>query len=272
MDALTSRRASIVGAFQRAGRGADADRLLLDGAHLIEEALGAGLAIETAALASRLPPEHPAAALASRLERAGVRVLLAPGPVMEALSPVRTPSGLVALARRPAGRAEPTTGAALRLLLIDVQDPGNVGAVVRAAEAAGATSLWACGATADPFGWKALRGGMGSTFRLPVVRSDIKAAIADARARGLRLLAMTPRGGRPLPDAALAEPVAVLIGGEGRGLAPEVIAESDDTISIPMRPPVESLNLAVAAALVVYEAFRQRRNGTPTDSSAAQHA
>jgi TrmH family RNA methyltransferase len=141
----------------------------------------------------------------------------------------------------------------------DVQDPGNLGAVARAAEAAGATGVFVCGRSADPFGWKALRGSMGSAFRLPIVSCPAAdEAVAAVRARGLRVLALTARDGASLYDMDLRGPSALLVGGEGAGLSDDIAALTDARVSIPMRPPVESLNVAVAAAVALYEAARQR--------------
>jgi RNA methyltransferase, TrmH family len=140
-----------------------------------------------------------------------------------------------------------------------IQDPGNVGAIVRVAEAGGATGIVTTGGSADPFGWKALRGSMGSALRVPIAAAaDAAAAVADARGRGCRILAATPRGGRSPFDVDLTGATAVLIGGEGPGLPQRLVDAADERITIPMQPPVESLNTAVSAALIVYEARRQR--------------
>ena len=145
------------------------------------------------------------------------------------------------------------------LLLNQVQDPGNVGAIIRAAEACGATGVVAGEGTADPFGWKALRGAMGSTFRLPVASGQTLAdAVGSARAAGLRVFATAARDGTPLAACDLRGPSAILFGGEGAGLPQDLLDASDERLTIPMRPPVESLNVAIAAALVLYEAARQR--------------
>ena len=132
------------------------------------------------------------------------------------------------------------------IVAIDVQDPGNVGAIVRVAEAGGATGVVCAGACADPFGWKALRGSMGSALRLPVlVHRDVREAIDEARRHGCRIVATSPRGGRPLFESDLRGPIAILIGGEGPGLAASEIDAADERVMIPMQPPVESLNTAV---------------------------
>jgi TrmH family RNA methyltransferase len=152
----------------------------------------------------------------------------------------------------------------LVVIAVDVQDPGNVGAIARVAEAGGATGLIAAGASADPFGWKALRGSMGSSLRLPLAAATADAALAEARRFRCRIIAAVPRDGRPLYDVDLTGAVAILIGGEGPGLVGGVADAADERITIPMDAPVESLNTAVAAAVIVYEARRQRTAGSAT--------
>ena len=122
---------------------------------------------------------------------------------------MRRPSGVVAIAERPSRALEEAFDPAPQLvvLLADVQDPGNVGAIIRAAEGCGATAVVTSDRTADPFGWKALRGGMGSTLRLPVVpRQSLAATVDAAHRRGLPVLATVPRGGTPLPAVDLRAP------------------------------------------------------------------
>jgi TrmH family RNA methyltransferase len=158
----------------------------------------------------------------------------------------------------------------LVVVVVDVQDPGNTGAIVRVSEAGGATGVIASGATADPFGWKALRGSMGSALRLPVVhRTSPAGAMAEVRQNGCRVIATVPRGGRSLYETDLTGPIAALIGGEGHGLAAAIVDAADERVSIPMAPPVESLNAAVTAGLIVYEARRQR--GYHEDTKHYQH-
>ena len=130
---------------------------------------------------------------------------------------------------------------------------------MRVAEAGGASGVIVATGSADPFSWKALRGSMGSALRLPIVSGiDADAAIADARRHGCRVMATVPRDGRPMVELTLTGPVAVLIGGEGRGLSAALVDAADERVTIPMEAPVESLNAAVTAALLVYEARRQR--------------
>lgn len=260
---ITSRQHPLVQQFRQAGRGRTASALI-DGWHLVEEALAAGVRIDTAAVSVQAL-DGSRTALLDALGHAGVRVVPVSPAVLGAMSPVRTPAGIVALAERPrhevAQALQP--GPALALLAVGMQDPGNVGAALRAAEAGGATGVVFSGDSADPFGWKALRASMGSAFRLPApeVRDPLEAC-AQLRAAGLRVLATAPRGGPPMDDVDLTGPVAFVLGGEGPGLSDSVLARTDGGVTIPMRAPVESLNVAVAAALLVYEARRQRQIGS----------
>jgi TrmH family RNA methyltransferase len=258
---LTSRRNPIVARYRDVAQGDVDGLLLLDGPHLVFDALAAGITIEHAVVASTATDEAEIRPLLAQLTAHGIDTALGASTVMAGVSQLRSPSAIVAIARRPdtdIGRAYSATSPLL-LIVSDIQDPGNMGAIVRVAEAAGASGVLAAGASADPFGWKALRGSMGSTLRLPVSRvDDVERAVADARARGCRVVATAPRGGRSVFEVDLKRPTAVLIGGEGQGLPPALIAAADERITIPMQAPVESLNAAVTAAIVVYEARRQR--------------
>jgi TrmH family RNA methyltransferase len=257
--AITSRQNPIVSRFRDAARG-ESDNLLLDGVHLVAEALDGGLHIHEAAVMNVRHVRPEVAELAERLGREDVPVATVSASVMEALSPVQSPSPVVALAERPIGAGERIyRDTPLVIVAIDIQDPGNVGAIVRVAEAGGASGVVCAGACANPFGWKALRGSMGSALRLPIlVHRDIREATDEARRHGCRIVAASPRSGRPVFASDLRGPIAILIGGEGPGLSESQIDTADDRVMIPMQPPVESLNTAVSAALIVYEARRQR--------------
>jgi len=260
MERISSRQNPVVKRFREVARGGSREWMLLDGAHLIEEALNSGVRIDVAAFGHGLA-DGLLAPLAALAARAGTTTIAVTDQVLAALSPVRQPSGVVAIAeRRPVtidevlARKPPMV-----LMLSQVQDPGNVGAIIRAAEACGATGLVTGQGSADPFGWKALRGAMGSSFRLPVAAGHSLAdAVGHARAAGLRVFATAARDGTPLARCDLRGPSAILFGGEGRGLPQDLLEASDERLTIPMRPPVESLNVAIAAALILYESSRQR--------------
>ncbi len=257
LPSITSRQNPLVARFKSA---ADHDDrwLLLDGMHLLLDALDAGLAIDCVAV----DPDRLADADRQALARSvpADRLVTVSRSVLDAMSPVRTPAGVVALAERPARVTSDLMrrGTPLLVAAVDIQDPGNLGAIIRAAEAGGATGVIATTGGADPFGWKALRGAMGSAFRLPIVAMSATDAIAQAREAGLQVVAAVGRGQTPMHDVDFTTPTIILLGSEGHGLAPALVDAADVRVSIPMTPPVESLNVAVAAALLVYETRRQR--------------
>ncbi len=252
---ITSRRHPLVQRCRRlaAGRGEDAE-ILLDGEHLLDDAIAAGVR------PSEVLARDPASPAAARAAAEGARVYRATTDVLEAASPVRTPSGVVAIAAwRPAALPSLlTAGSGVLLALVDVQDPGNVGSVIRSADALGALGVCAVGATADPGGWRALRGAMGSTFRLPIARAGLDALLEHAERAGARVLATTITDGESIAAASLDGLVVVLLGSEGSGLPPSVVERAEGRLHIPMREGVNSLNVAVAAALILYEAGRDR--------------
>jgi TrmH family RNA methyltransferase len=259
---VTSRHNPNIARYRAVARGEVPEVLLLDGPHLIAEAVRAGIAIESAAVLSTALDRPEIRMLLASIDQPGVDVVATTPQVMAVVSPVKSSSAIVALGRRPQTSIDRlyTGSAPLVIVADDVQDPGNMGAIIRAGEAGGASGVTAAGACADPFGWKALRGSSGSALRLPIVTAvSAAAAIAEARRRGCRVIATVARGGRSLYDVDLRAPAAVMIGGEGPGLDPSVVQQADEQLTIPMQPQVESLNAAVAAALVVYEARRQRR-------------
>jgi len=258
VDRISSRRNNIVAAFRTAAAGQHG-LLLLDGKHLVEEAVRASLSIKTLAMTtSRLADNK---LLAESLADVGTKVMSVTESVMDAISPVVTPSGIVALADRPPVTVDDLLVRTPQFVvgLVDIQNPGNLGAVIRTAEAGGATGVAATGQSTDPYGWKALRGAMGGTFRIPVTWPIASLSlIADARASGLKVVAATVGGGKSLYEIDLTEPTLVMVGGEGSGLSQEIISSADQTLFIPMPGSADSLNAATAAALIIYEAFRQR--------------
>jgi TrmH family RNA methyltransferase len=260
MQRITSRQHPIVLQTRAIARGKDPG-MLLDGVHLVAEAVDARRVIQAAVVDTAELERADLRGVIARLTRAGVPVFAAPKVVMAAVSAVKTASPIVAVADRPVWSLDALFANRPPLVVIaaGVQDPGNLGAIVRVAEAAGASGLLAAGACADPFGWKAVRGSMGSALRLPIaISASPLEAVAEARRRGCRIVATVARRGSALHDTDLTGPLAVLVGREGSGLDRSVSAASDVRVTIPMQPPVESLNAAVATAVIVYEARRQR--------------
>jgi TrmH family RNA methyltransferase len=258
MRRITSRQNALVATFRAVARGGEPG-MLLDGPHLVGDALAARIVIRHAVVTADGLARVEIAKLVRELERSRVDVVSIPETVMAAVSPVRSSSAIVAVADRPEFSLEQLyPERPLVVVACDVQDPGNLGAIVRVAEAAGGSGIIAAGRSADPFGPKALRGSMGSTLRVPVVVAGAVDAMNDAKRRGCRILAAVPRDGRSLFDLELTGPVALLVGGEGAGLTPGMVDAADERFTIPMQGQAESLNAAVTAAVSMYEAYRQR--------------
>jgi RNA methyltransferase, TrmH family len=245
---------------RRARKGSEL--MLIEGPKLLEEALQAGVFVLEVAFAGT--PQAPAPeALLERARAAGATIRRLEASLLAGLSELESCQGVLALAREPRPADAPAdVGPPLALAATGVQNPGNLGALLRSAEAAGATAAWLAAGCADPFSWKSLRGAMGSAFRLPLHRGLPEHELVDAlRSQGLRVLAADPRGDQRYDRMDYRGPVAVLLGGEGAGLGRELLEAADARVAIPLRGAVESLNVAVAAGLLLFEAARQRRNG-----------
>ncbi|MGA8847911.1 MAG: RNA methyltransferase [Nocardioides sp.] len=187
---------------------------------------------------------------------------------LASLSDAVNPAGVVAVCRfidRPLEHVlDPERGARLVVICADVRDPGNAGTVIRTADAAGADAVVLAGSSVDLYNPKTLRASVGSAFHLPVaVEPDLSTAIAAARAAGLRVLAADGAGEVDLHQAGavLAAPTAWVFGNEAHGLPDDVASLADHRIRIPIHGRAESLNLATAAALCLYESARSHRNG-----------
>lgn len=202
-------------------------------------------------------------ALAAAARDAGIEVELASEVAIAAMADTRTPQGVVAVARQAPVRLRDAVPPDARLVVVldDVQDPGNAGTIIRAADAAGADAVILTGASVDPYNPKVVRATTGSLFHLPVATgATLGAALDTVRAAGLAVLAADMEG-EPLPSlgASLAAPTAWLFGNEAHGLSGEARALADRTVAVPLYGAAESLNLATAAAVCLYaSAFAHR--------------
>lgn len=181
--------------------------------------------------------------------------------VFASVSDTNSPQGVLALARRePASISSFAADDGPVLVLVDVTDPGNAGTLLRAAEAAGCVGVVFVGDCTDPFGPKAVRAAAGSILRLPVAEVAHTAdALSELAAADRSLIATVVSGGVAPELVALSDRVALVVGSEAHGLSEETIGRCDHTVTIPMTPSVESMNVAVAGAVVLFEAARQRR-------------
>ena len=247
----------------------EAGRCVVEGAVAVGEALAVPGVVEEvyvdADLARDAAPGSGVHELVRRAGEAGVVVhRLAPG-VVERVADAATPQGIVAVAvRRVVDVTEFSSASGPVVVLSGVSDPGNAGTAMRAAEAAGAAGVVFADDAVDAFGPKTVRAAAGSAFRVPVAevgagRPTIAALLA-LRASGRSLLGTVARGGAA-PDALdLTAPFALLLGSEAHGLGAEAAALVDTEVTIPMAGSVESLNVGVAGAVVLFEAARQHRS------------
>lgn len=200
-------------------------------------------------------------------------ILLFPRAVLNSALTTENPRPIAALVEPPLWTWKQVVAPVLNrppllLVLAGVQDPGNLGTILRSSEAFGATGLLCLPGTVSYWNPKTLRAAAGSAFRVPII-NGVGSMLGSLREKGVRILTTTARGGEAANTVDLTRPVALLIGNEGNGVPAEVAALADGAITIPCPGPVESLNAAVAASVLLYEASRQRGSSVSHPSSAA---
>lgn len=242
--------------------GRERESIFVEGLRLCEEALRAGLGFDFVLYTRSLEDAARGARLLASLREARVRVVVVSDAVLESVSDTKTPQGVAAVARRPQSgpellaRVEATP---LIVILHGANNPSNAGAALRVAEAAGATGVVATRGSVDLFSPKALRGAMGSAFRLPVwTGATFEEALRFCAARGIKTVGTDARAVATHTEIEWTTPRAVVLGPEAGGLTDEEVRACDESVRIPMREPVESLNLTSALAVVLYEAARRR--------------
>ena len=230
----------------------------IEGLRIIEEAIRSGLKFGAVFFG------NSAQAKAERLlPQIGHRVdtLLLPDKLFAEVVPSETPQGVAALVRCKELSVADVLGKAQNgplLAIAGVQDPGNLGTILRSAEAFGAAGAILGEGTVNQYNSKVIRASAGSVFRLPVARAKLPDALKEMRKLGLRLIATSSHKGTPLPEASLSGPLAIFIGSEGAGLPRDLMAQMDELVAIPHSASVESLNAGVATSIVLYEAARQK--------------
>jgi TrmH family RNA methyltransferase len=238
----------------------------IEGLRILEEAIRSSLRFSsvffresTQAAADRLLPQIGAQ----------VETLLLPDKLFDSLVRSESPQGVAALVRLKHFSLDDITERVQVgpiIVLAGLQDPGNLGTILRSSEAFGSAGVILGEGTVSPFNSKVVRASAGSVFRLPLVHGHGKSAAAKLeeisetlRAQSVRLIATSSHKGTPLDQADLKSAAAIFFGNEGSGLPRDLMAKMDESIAIPHTPQVESLNAGVAASIVLYEAARQRR-------------
>jgi TrmH family RNA methyltransferase len=239
------------------------DSIFVEGLRLCEEALSSGLEIEAVIYSEEIARKDRAARLIEHLARACEKVASVSEKLLESISFTKTPQGIVVLASRPANDEaslkEKQPSSPLLVILHGINNPVNVGAILRTAEAAGVTGAIATANTSDPFSPKALRGAMGSAFRLPIWSGATYAdVVAWCSERDIETVCADVEGSTLYTAIDWAGPRALIVGPESTGLTSEEVSATGASVRVPMQGRVESLNVAVATAIVLYEATRQR--------------
>lgn len=231
----------------------------VEGLRIVEEAIRSGLRFRAVFfreseqdLAERLLPQIGA----------HVETLLLPNKIFDNAVPSETPQGVAALVHLKEFSLEDIMErlqVGPIVVIAGLQDPGNLGTILRSAEAFGGAGVILGEGTVSPFNAKVVRASAGSIFRVPVIRGKLDAVSSQLRAREIRLVATSSHKGTPLGEARLTGPLAMFIGNEGSGLPRDLMTRMDEVVVIPHAPQVESLNAGVATSILLYEAARQRK-------------
>ncbi len=232
----------------------------IEGIHIIDEAIRSGLRFKAVFFSEshqdrnrKLIPQ-----ISSHAE-----LVLLPDKLFNSIVTTETPQGVAALVKLKTFEIDDLFTGQNPFLLgaAGIQDPGNLGTIIRSAEAFGATGVIAAERTVAYLNSKVIRASAGSLFRLPVLKSDSSKFLDSCRQHAVRVLATSSHKGTALDEIDLTGPIAIFIGSEGAGVPKDLLSQVDETIAIPHSPRVESLNAGIAASILLYEASRQRRQG-----------
>jgi TrmH family RNA methyltransferase len=263
MQQITSRDNTLLRLARAVRDGKEEDHVFVEGLRLCEEALRSALEIEAVIVSEELLRKEKASEAIGALEKAARRSASLSEKLLESISYTKTPQGIVVLARRPESseeRLSQTIGnVPLLVVMHQINNPVNVGAILRTAEAAGASGVIATRNTSDPFSPKSLRGAMGSAFRLPIwTGPDYDHVIAWCRERGIETVCSAADASLAYTDVDWKRASALIMGPESTGLTDAETRSASRIVSIPMNGSVESLNVSVAAGILLFEAARQR--------------
>jgi TrmH family RNA methyltransferase len=261
-ETINSRRNPLAQRARAVRDGREKELVFVEGVRLCEDALRASVTFEAVLYTRSLAGDGRGASLLKGLREVCRNTHAVSEDVLESVSDTKTPQGVLALARRPETgreRVERAAGVPLVVVMHGANNPANAGAVLRVAEAAGATGVILTKGSTDPLSPKGLRGSMGSAFRMPLWTGPTLAeALGWCAEKGIRTAATSAAATCLHTEIDWTTPRAVVLGPEAGGLTEEELRATDEAVRIPMREPVESLNLATALAVVLYEAARQR--------------
>jgi TrmH family RNA methyltransferase len=237
---------------------------LIEGVKMVEEALRDNLGVKMVVASPSLVQHHGKGVL-KLAESRPVEILWVTERIMDTISESKTPQPVMAVVQTKEHSEEDllAQGSGLILLAHQLQDPGNLGTIIRTAEAVGASGVAISTNTVDPFNPKAIRASMGSILHLPIVHIvDVSAFIKACKKKGYQTVATVLRGDKTHFDIDLRKPTVLILGQEGAGLPQVIMPDIDLHVRIPMAATIDSLNVATAAAVILYEALRQKMEKT----------
>jgi TrmH family RNA methyltransferase len=260
---IVSRENSLLRQARAVRDGKIEELIYIEGLRLCEEAHRSNLEIEAVIASEELLRKERAAAAIEELSRVSKRVASVSEKLLESISYTKTPQGIVVLAQRPESSeqrlAASLSANSLLVVLHQINNPVNVGAILRTAEAAGATGVMTTTNTSDPFSPKSLRGAMGSAFRLPIWSGvSFEEVIAWCRKRGLASICADGEATTAYTEIDWTKPSALILGPESTGFTAEELDSAEHRVRIPMKGDAESLNVSVAGGILLFEAARQR--------------
>lgn len=260
---ITSRDNSLLRQARAVRDGKIEELIFVEGLRLCEEAQRSNLEIEAVIASEELLRKERAAGAIADLSRLSKRVASVSENLLASISYTKTPQGIIVLAQRPESSEERLAASlnanSLLVVLHQINNPVNVGAILRTAEASGATGVITTTNTSDPFSPKSLRGAMGSAFRLPIWSGvSFDETIGWCRRRGITSICADAEATTAYTEIDWSKPSALVLGPESTGFTPEELDQADQRVRIPMKGAAESLNVSVAAGILLFEAARQR--------------
>jgi TrmH family RNA methyltransferase len=260
---ITSRDNSLLRRARAVRDGKMKELIFVEGLRLCEEALASGLKIDAVIFSEEIARKERAATFLQQLDHVRDKLVAVSEKLLASISYTKTPQGIIVLASRPdwdrAKFSSIQTASPLIVIMHGINNPVNVGAILRTAEAAGATGAITTQHTSDPFSPKALRGAMGSAFRLPIwTQTNYEDVLGWCAERRLETVCADVEGSTLYTEIDWTGPRALIMGPESTGLTPEEVSAANAVVKIPMHGQVESLNVGVAASILLYEAARQR--------------
>jgi TrmH family RNA methyltransferase len=234
---------------------------LIEGMHLLEMALDADAAIKEVFFTAQFDSKEEGIRMLNRLAAGGIRLVEVTGQIMSRLTDTETPQGIAAVVRHQArGLGDLRLSSRPLLVVLDrIQDPGNLGTIIRTADAASADAVLLLPSTCDPFMQKTIRSTAGSIFNIPVIQAGLDELIAFMGEAGVKVAVASADAPSSLYETDLSGPVALVFGNEAQGVSSEMRQIADFAFRVPVPGKAESLNVATAAAVSIYEAIRQRQ-------------